>query len=120
MFERYGFAINTVTNVTLAAVAVLTLAPLIAGGVFWLGQLNANVKILQDDVKTLQEDVETLQDDVEENQRAISELRQEMTYLRQEIADLRQEILTALETFASHSHDENGVAIYTRPVGVGK
>ena len=114
MFDKYGSAINTIASIVIAITGVLTLAMIIVAGVFWLGELNS---------------------DVEQNQQELKEVREELKDLRnefrQEIADTRQEILAAIEdinkeietsnqqildALANHTHNEDGHAIFTRPV----
>ena len=121
MLEKHGRSIIIIANIVIAVTAVLTLAALIIVGFFWLGELSSDVERNQQAIVEVKQDIKDVRQEIED-------LRDE---LRQEIADTRREILAALEdsnqeikdsnrrmleALANHTHDEDGNAIFTRPV----
>ena len=121
MLEKHGRSIIIIANIVIAVTAVLTLVAVVIAGIFWLGELSSDVEQNQQSIVEVRQDIEDLRQE-------IKDVRDE---LRQEIADTRREILAALEdtnqeikdsnrrmldALANHTHDEDGNAIFTRPV----
>ena len=125
MLEKHGRSIMIIANIVIAVTAVLTLIALVIVGIFWLGELNSDVEQNQQSIVEVRQDIkdvrQELKDVRQELKREIEDLRDE---LKQEIADTRREILAAIEdsnrqmldALANHTHDEDGNAIFTRPV----
>ena len=96
---------NAQTIVAIAAVLTFLVIALVpaASGLYWLVQLNGKVDYLQAELEDTQVEIHDI---------------------RQEIQDTRRELLVAIEqsenrildALANHSHDEQGNAIFTRPV----
>lgn len=96
---------NAQTIIATAAVLtflVIALVPAVSG-LYWLVQLNSKVDYLQAELEDTQQEVQNT---------------------RQEIRDTRRELLAAIEqsehrildALANHTHDEQGNAVFTRPV----
>ena len=103
---------NAQTIIAIAAVLTFLVIALVpaASGLYWLVQLNGKVDYLQAEL--------------EDTQQEVHDLGQEVQDTRQEVQDTRRELLAAIEqsenriidALINHSHDEQGNAIFTRPV----
>ena len=125
MLEKHGRSIIIIANIVIAVAAVLTLVAVVIAGIFWLGEINSDVERNQQATVEVKQEVKEVRQELKQD---IEDLRDE---LRHEIAVTRQEILAAiedtnqeikdsnrrmLEALANHTHDEDGNAIFTRPV----
>ena len=110
---------NAQTIIAIAAVLTFLVIALVpaASGLYWLVQLNGKVDYLQAELEDTQQEVHDLGQEVQDT-------RQEVRGLHQEVQDTRRELLAAIEqsenriidALINHSHDEQGNAIFTRPV----
>ena len=110
---------NAQTIIAVAAVLtflVIALVPAVSG-LYWLVQLNSKVDYLQAELEDTQQEVQNTRQEIQDT-------RQEIQDTRREIQDVRRELLAAidqserriLDALASHTHDEQGNAIFNRPV----
>ena len=135
MIARNAPAITAIAAVL--TLLVLAIVPAV-GGLYWLIQLNGKVDYLQAELEDTQQDIGGLRQEVNDVRREVHDVRQEVHDVRQEVHDVRQEVndlrqevqdtrrklLIAIEqseqrildALANHTHDEEGNAVFTRPV----
>ena len=136
MFDRYGSMINTIASVVVAVMAVLTFVVLLIAGIFWLGELNSDVERNQQAIVEVNQELKGVRNELKQDIEDVrNELKQDIedvrNELKHEISSTRQEILKEIENtnreikesnqrildaLANHTHDEDGNAIFTRPV----
>ena len=115
MITRNAQAITAIAAVL--TLLVLALVPAV-GGLYWLMQLNGKVDYLQAELEDTQQEMQNIRQEV-------SDVRQEVSDVRREIQDTRRELLAAFEqseqrllnAISGHTHDDQGKAIFSRPVG---
>ncbi len=106
----------TIAPDTIAAVAsIITLLALIAGGIFWLGQLTNRVGQLENRIDDLDDKIDQLADNLREEMRELrEEMRAQRVELLEEMRRGNQQLLIAL---ANHGHDDGGQPVFRVPVG---
>lgn len=96
---------NAQTIIAIAAVLTFLVIALVpaASGLYWLVQLNSKVDYLQAELEDTQQDVQNLQQEVQDTRREL-------------LAAIEQSENRILEALVNHKHDEQGNAVFTRPV----
>ena len=89
-------------------ISFITLLALIAGGIFWLGQLTNRVGQLENRVDELGDDLRGDMRNLRE------EMRTQRVELLEEMRRGNQQLLIAL---ANHGHDDGGQPVFRVPVG---
>jgi len=103
---------NAQTIIAIAAVLTFLVIALVpaASGLYWLVQLNGKVDYLHAELEDTQQDVRNLQQDVQDTRREIEDTRREL------LSAIEQSENRILEALVNHKHDEQGNAVFTRPV----
>ena len=96
---------NAQTIIATAAILTFLVIALVpaASGLYWLVQLNGKVDYLQAELEDTQREVQGLHQEVQDTRREL-------------LAAIEQSENRIIDALINHSHDEQGNAIFTRPV----